>query len=393
MTELISSSLAQSGSGSTFRTTATGTVVSRATSENRNGGNNVLDAIQEKKERSDKRRKPEIIDARNLVNRAEAIGIKGDCIMSIQRLYEADFDEQNSTTEQYLKRLQERSADNNFATNRSNDPPSFPQGEVQELSTGARRLDSPLLRGTGFGSSGAGGRAKSGSVAASVATIALPTPDNLQENMNIAYESKDQGGGNAIMNTILNSVGAALGIMPAGEDGVIQTLNSRFKEIKNFYSDPTKTANLFAAFTNMQGITSFNKAFNNSQVQQFAGVSPRTFNFSWKLYADSEAGTRSIFRVIQLLKENSHPELIDPYMNIVRYPAVFPRFDVRAPNGLIIFPVFESVITDVTVDYSASGSPFFFKSGAPTSIALSLTLMEITSRVREDYRRRRSGFA
>jgi len=47
----------------------------------------------------------------------------------------------------------------------------------------------------------------------------------------------------------------------------------------------------------------------------------------------------------------------------------------------------------VTVDYSASGSPFFFKSGAPTSIALSLTVMEITSRTRNDYQRVRSGFA
>ena len=62
-------------------------------------------------------------------------------------------------------------------------------------------------------------------------------------------------------------------------------------------------------------------------------------------------------------------------------------------KGLIIFPIFESVITDITVDYSASGSPFFFKSGAPTSVALSLTIMEITSRVRGDYQASRSGFA
>lgn len=384
--ELNSSSLSSTGSGSVLNTTSSGGV--------RSLGRNVLDSIDNKNKKNDRRKKPEIIDGRNLVNRAESVGIKGDCIMSIQRLYEVDSDEQNFTTDEFLKRLQERPSDSTFSTNRSSSPPSFPQGEVQQLSTGARRLDSPLLRGTGFGS-GAGGRAKSGTIAASAGTIALPTPDNLQENMNISYESKNQGMGNSVMNAILNSVGVALGIMKPGEgqQGPIDTITSTFKEAKNFYSDPTKISNLLSAVTNAQGLTSFNMAFNNSMVQQFSGVTPRTFNFRWKLYADSESGTKAIFSIIQMLKEASHPELIDPYFNIVRYPSVFPRFDIRSPNGLIIFPVFESVITDVTVDYSASGSPFFFKSGAPTSIALSLTVMEITSRTREDYQRVRSGFA
>jgi hypothetical protein len=120
---------------------------------------------------------------------------------------------------------------------------------------------------------------------------------------------------------------------------------------------------------------------------------PRSFNFRWKLYADSEAGSSAIFQIIQIFKEAAHPTLVDPLLNIVRYPARLSRFDIRSPNGLIIFPIFESVITDITVDYSASGAPFFFKSGAPTSVALSLSITEVTSKTRNDYASAPSGFA
>ena len=136
--ELNSSSLSSTGSGSVLNTTSSGGV--------RSLGRNVLDSIDNKNKKNDRRKKPEIIDGRNLVNRADSIGIKGDCIMSIQRLYEVDSDEQNFTTDEFLKRLQERPSDSTFSTNRSSSPPSFPQGEVQQLSTGARRLDSPLIR-------------------------------------------------------------------------------------------------------------------------------------------------------------------------------------------------------------------------------------------------------
>lgn len=356
-----------------------------------------------KSKKSGRRKVPQIIDARNCTNRSSSIGIKGDNIITLKEMFSVDYDSKENTTEAYLQRLRERDSNSGFSTNRVSSPASFERGGTRSDSSGVQRLDSPILRGTGFGSSGAGvgGAGGSGggggSVSSSSGTIGLPTPDNLQENMNIGYESKHKGAGGAIQDAIMNATATtlrALGEKQAPDiEGGMSQMKALFNQAKGFYEQPGNLNNLIGAVGNMAGVQGFNTAFNNSMVQQFSGVMPRTFNFRWKLYADSESGTQSIFQVIQLLKEHSHPELIDPFLNIIRYPSILTRFDIRSPNGLIIFPIFESVITDITVDYSASGSPFFFKSGAPTSVALSLTIMEITSRVRGDYQASRSGFA
>ena len=128
-------------------------------------------------------------------------------------------------------------------------------------------------------------------------------------------------------------------------------------------------------------------------VQQFTGVFPRAFTFEWKLYASNEAETIQIFTLIDTLKQFMHPELVDPYLNIVEFPDSFKKVDVRSPNGLVIFPIFECVLQDMSVNYTGSGNPYFFTSGAPVSISLSITLQEIRSLTRKDLQERRSDFA
>jgi hypothetical protein len=126
-------------------------------------------------------------------------------------------------------------------------------------------------------------------------------------------------------------------------------------------------------------------AFNNTMLQQFEGVQPRTFTFQWKLYAADAGQSAAIFQIIRLLKQASHPRIINPALDIIEYPSTLKNFEIRSPNGVIIFPIFESVISGITVDYSASGAPYFFKGGAPVSIGLNLTITEIRSLTREDW--------
>jgi hypothetical protein len=388
----------KTGSGAVVRTTSGGTVRSSKNSNTNKNAESILDSIRKKSSSSSRRRKPQVLEGRNLSGRGAGIGINGDNIITVKEFYSSDSDTQENSTKAYLRRLQNRRSQNKISSNRTNSAISFSQQNPPQLSSGVRRIDNPLLQGTGFGSSGAGGTGGSkGSVASASSTIGLPTPDNLQENMNISYESKHKGAGagitDAMMNALNTSIRSLAGDKNANMQGAMQAFRQNVQNAANFYSDPSNLAALVGAVGNMYGVGGFNTAFNNSMVQQFSGVMPRTFNFRWKLYADSETGGDTIFKIIQVLKEAAHPELIDPYMNIVRYPSLITRFDIRSPNGLIIFPIFESVITDITVDYTASGSPTFFKSGAPTSVALSISLTEVTSRLRQDYASNKSGFA
>lgn len=353
-------------------------------------------AYKNKQANRNRRKKVNVIDARGAVERFDEGRINGDSVICIREEYSPDKDDIGFTTEEYLQRTQNISGQSAFSTNRQEGVVAFQQGVSQNFSTGSRRIDSPALRGTGFGGGGAGGGGGSAGASASGGTIGLPTPDNLQENMNISYESKHKGAGMGIQDAMMNAVSTSLrNVAETGSpnNSMITQMKETFADMKSFYEKKGNVANFLGALGNMAGVGNFSTTFNNSMVQQFSGVMPRSFNFRWKLYADSESGSTAIFQIIQLLKEAAHPTLVDPILNIVRYPARLSRFDIRSPNGLIIFPVFESVITDITVDYSASGAPFFFKSGAPTSIALSLSITEVTSKTANDFAAAPSGFA
>lgn len=373
-----------------------GLLRTRSLSEIRSGSRNPTDLLNNSKK---KRRSPQkVIDARNLVDRERT----GDVIFTVQETNTSDSDDGSQRVDNVLARLEKSRSQ--FSTNivRAQTAYSFETGGTN-IDRGVVRNVTSALSGTGFGgvsgrsAGGGGGGGGGGSVSSVSATGGLPTPDNLQENMNLSYESKNQGGGAQIQNAVMNAVAAGLKASFGGDSNEAQrmmdNLGSTINDAKNFYADPNALMNVVGAVGNMAGVSGFNVAFNNSMVQQFSGVMPRSFNFRWKLWASSQSGSQAIFQLIDTLKQASHPEVVDPFLNIVRYPSVLSRFDVRGPNGLIIFPIFPCVITDITVDYSASGAPFFFKSGAPVSIALSLSLTEINSRTAGDFASNPSGYS
>ena len=330
--------------------------------------------------------RPDVLDARpRKNNQSQTPGTpEGDVILTIQEFHSPDVDDQSTTLENSL----------GVTTNATT--PGIRNGQVAKFN----QSDRTQQNRTSFGR-GAGGRSGRSTITSSVATIGLPTPDNLQEAMRIGYESKNMGMSAFLQNAVNNALAAGIKAMTLSEEEAQATFNNIGSQLSqltervgNMYSNPAALDNVLGALANQAGVgTGFNTAFNNTFVQQFSGVAPRTFTFTWKLYANDQAESSNIFKIIDLLKTRSHPELVDPLLNIIKYPSVLKRFDIRSPNGLIIFPIFESVITDIVVDYSASGSPFFFKSGAPASISLTMSITEITSRTSEDYQKNPSGFA
>ena len=356
-----------------------------------NANKNISSGKSNKTKSRSNRKAPAVV---NIIPKGSS---EGDVLCCIEEIESKDTDDTSTSVENYLSRL-----NRTLGTVRSNigvsTPVAFSQEKTTQLSSGARRIEDPSLSGTGFGASASGGGSAGGasSVARTSGVLGLPTPDNLQEAMRLSYESKNSG-----MSAFLQqAVGSALmaGFRAMSPDNNEQQRKDIFEEIgkkvesfttsiRETYSQPQNLNNVLQALGNQAGIgTGFNVAFNNTMVQQFSGVAPRSFTFNWKLYAEDPGQSANIMKTIQLLRLASHPELIDPLLNIIRYPAIIKRFDIRSPNGLILFPIFPSVITDIVVDYSASGSPFFFKNGMPASVSLSISITEITSRTRNDFR-------
>ena len=327
---------------------------------------------------SRRRKPPLVIDARNTIDRSQNIDSNGDTIITIEVDREEDTDTQENTTRNYLERTKKQGSRDEFPLDNDGKAVSFSQQRELQRSSGVRRLTDSTLGGVGFGGGGAGGGGGGNGASSVAAVFGLPTPDNLQENLNISYENKHKGAGGAITDAMMNELNTAL----RGQEVEGTTFREFVQGMRNHYSKPGSIGHVMGAIGNMAGISGNSTAFNNSMVQQFSGVMNRTFNFRWKLYVKDSP---QIFQIIKQLRNHAVPELIDPYMNVVRYPSRVARFDVRSPTGMLLFPVFESVITDVNVDYSASGSPFFFTSGEPTSVSLSLSLTEIQSRVKGDF--------
>ena len=325
-----------------------------------------------------------------------------DILFTLVKNIEADTDDSNTTLNNFLKRQLENK-DKTFEQELNQGVLKLPQGPV--ISRASNKIIDPYLtksssvRANGFSGAGltgaGGGGGGSAGISASGGTIGLPTPDNLVENIRLGYTSRSKPLFAAIQNALQAGVrAAATGLIDDNQrdssmaqiQDIAKSLTGSLEE--GFAKSGNDTLMNLIRLGNMvgdNGGASGLNSFNNTMLQQFSGVEPRTFSFQWKLYAADGGQSSTIFQIIKLLKQAAHPELVPGILDIVKYPMILQRFDVRGPHGAIIFPIFESVISGITVDYSASGAPYFFKSGAPVSIGLNLTITEIRSLTRGDF--------
>lgn len=337
-----------------------------------------------------------VVDVRHV--RSNNGGVAGQILGSIIDRRPADIDDRTNTLKEYLRRKID-SNDQEFLRGLSSGVIRLPQGGVVSVRKNQQFATDSRTRaiGGGFGGSGsAGGGGGRAGIASSGGTIGLPTPDNLVENMRLNYSSRALPVFHAIQNALQKGLKAgaegiigenAGGMTPAAATQAMQDAAGIFDELRNDMTTNNGLKNLLRMgdMVGSDGVNDGATSFNNTMLQQFEGVQPRTFSFNWKLYAANAGESSAIFRIIDLLKKASHPTIVNPVLDIIEYPMTLKNFEIRSPTGVIIFPIFESVISGITVDYSASGAPYFFKGGAPTSIGLTLTITEIRSLTREDW--------
>ena len=97
-------------------------------------------------------------------------------------------------------------------------------------------------------------------------------------------------------------------------------------------------------------------------------------SLSWTLMPSTEQESRTIVEIVNYLKFNSLPRQ-DVGGLIYRYPNIL--YVRLFPSEMFTMSFRPCAVTSVQVDYTGSGTPSFFKNGAPTVVNLNLSLTEI----------------
>jgi hypothetical protein len=126
---------------------------------------------------------------------------------------------------------------------------------------------------------------------------------------------------------------------------------------------------------------------NDLQSLAFGLTDFREWQFSFKLLPKGQKDSQRLAEVIEFFKKQS---IADFYGNVIDYPSFF-MVKVHFPSGesgnlfdkLLIFKA--SVITNLSVNYLPDDIQSFYRDGAPTSVALDITLKELERVSRNEY--------
>lgn len=116
----------------------------------------------------------------------------------------------------------------------------------------------------------------------------------------------------------------------------------------------------------------------------FSGVALRGYQYSWMFSPRSASESRDLNEIFNYIRRASLPSYSAGKIGL-KYPQEV-QVDFIG-NGIekFVLGTKRTVITDVSVNYAADGHPAFYKSGAPTSLSLSISLKEVAIRTAEDY--------
>jgi hypothetical protein len=117
----------------------------------------------------------------------------------------------------------------------------------------------------------------------------------------------------------------------------------------------------------------FGMAKNNFQVIMLKGPSYKKHEMNWKLAPKSQKESDDLLRMIKQLNNWAAPgiALAGAYFT---FPKVF---NISFVGTDYLYKFKPCVCTDVSVNYTASGVPSFFKNGAPESVNLKLSFWEL----------------
>jgi hypothetical protein len=202
----------------------------------------------------------------------------------------------------------------------------------------------------------------------SLGQIVLPIPAGITDANHIEYGAEALGDAGA----------AALATATAGREGADPGEAAAL--VAGIGAGATATAlgaatskvlgggNIQAAAEQVFGVTK-----NNFQVIMLKGPSYKKHEMNWKLAPKSQKESDDLLKMIKQLNNWAAPGIA--YKGAY---FTFPKvFNISFVGTDYLYKFKPCVCTDVSVNYTASGVPSFFKNGAPESVNLKLSFWEL----------------
>lgn len=222
-------------------------------------------------------------------------------------------------------------------------------------------------------------------------TIALPIPAGLTTSYTATWQNENEGISGA---QIANAEGAAVESMKkvlTGQSTGIDLTNigaavwggSKQWVINNLID---------AAFGDekvQQAAQAAGYARNPYQAMVFQSPEFRQFQFSWKIFPANRTESDTIKKIYKEFKVGMAPSFATGFggalgQNIFGYPDMW-KFDFTDDSYL--FKTAYCVLTNVTIDYHAEGTPLYFNADAkiPASMLLTCAFQETKILTKEDF--------
>lgn len=137
--------------------------------------------------------------------------------------------------------------------------------------------------------------------------------------------------------------------------------------------------------------TATGEIINPRETLAFEGVALRSHQFTWDLYPSNTDDSKRIQEIVSIIKRSVLPRtqgLAAGDFSIgkafLKYPHVLETYLIGVQDGYFMQfkPAF---VTNVSVNYGASGSVAMLKGGKPAGVSLSLSMQELQIETAHDY--------
>jgi hypothetical protein len=224
------------------------------------------------------------------------------------------------------------------------------------------------------------------------ASIILPIPTNITAANGVSWNSAslnelEEIAGQGLMNLMqsenFDQAGAAIrevGSRMQGigfENGRTLTLNAITKRILQNFGSQVTLAQSLARTTG--------QVLNPNMELLFSGPGLRSFSFSYQLSARNENEGRQIKEILRVLKKSMAPKRAANELFICT-PDIFSlKFKRGASDHQYLNRFKQMALTDMSVNYTGSGTYTVYDNGMPTLINISMTFQELAPVYAQDY--------
>ena len=230
--------------------------------------------------------------------------------------------------------------------------------------------------------------------------ILLPIPQNVSDSISVSWgedninaiEAAGLGIISDAMKNPIDAVGKAMEVLKSGSSEIANN-QSLQTAIKNIISG--SAVNTLGGNVSSTGLISrtTGSVLNSNLELLFAGVNLRTFQFTFDMAPRSRPEAEEVKQIIRTFKREmsarSGGAASGSNTNVglfITAPSLFQLTYKSGPNKHPFLNTFKPcALTDVTVNYTASGTYATYDDGSPVHIQMGLTFKEINPVYSEDY--------